>query len=1265
MATRQEIAKLYVATFNRAADASGLAYWDGTGPVTTGLTDIEDIAAAMLESPEAAALYSGLDREATVIKMYDNLFNRTVDGSDTGVIYWVNGGGSTVDLNLMIKALIDGALGTDKTTINNKATVGTAFADAGLDSVSQAISIMQDVSSDSSSVTEALKVINEVAGNGNLYTLSSDNDIITATAGDDTFEAYLSQNSLAGGVSNTLSSGDKLDGGAGEDSLYAQLVPEFFGVTGNNQIDIQVRTSGIENVEFEARDAGGSSAVSGTDTLPTNAVVTVDAKDMTGVNKIGSSYSDGDLVIENLTTLTDAGEIRHTSAMTITMDHTDNFNSDEDASDLTVYFDEDYLNTTTTTQGSALTVKINNVLNIAEGTNPVENFTGINFTVGTTAVAVDITGSTSYQDVVNAINAQLASQGLTTVSAALGTMESVAFSMNIGTYTTGQIAGTFYPIVITNSGSETLTKGTIDLAQGQTDGDINNTWTQTDATESTNPISINVELEKVGRDGEGGNLIIGGKDQGLDGNTDVDKNDGIQVFNITVKGDSSKPSNLGVIQSTNNALDIVTVASETGTDANNAAALSVTGDSALTAGSTSNTDDANPFGGTLTTFNADNFLGDLYIGQEVRALNIDAFSATGGGDVTLREDISGAENGVAYTVTTGAGDDNLNITLDGDAVDTIGESFALNAGNGNNTVVVSMVEGGVSRTTTANLDNLSITTGTGADSVTLIGGSDKATQVDTLTFTADTTDDGDETMSVSLDLDGDGTLETVVAVDLTGVDVTDANLVADTAYTAVVGDVDVAAAIVAGTVTISDPAGATNVFTVTYNDGLSHGVTATAVTANTTQDGLGASVTTADTQLSLDGDADFYITTGAESDFVYINSISDADSQDASKGTWNFGAVTGNQPFVDRVLYHATLTLEFAGFESTVTVATDANGNFIADQITINNAIKAAIDNAAVPEMAKLLSYADGTGEQYLTVTSNVEGENGLTITLTQPEVVATGATGTQVNLSTADITAMQNGLVTTGVAANSDAADTAAEIVTLMAGIDGNLQNTGVTGGTFATETAGNSADETAVTNVSVINVGTGSHDLVVLNSDDDSANTIEFTANWGGDNGKVSIVNFFTDGIAQATEGSHILDFTAILDTRTSASGSELSAVRVATTVNTNATIEANSITLDTSLTQAQYDALTESSLLADLNDAAGATTLFSHTNVATAAYNSTTYTALLMVESADNAGEYKVFELTVDESGAATTDFTGVDLLGTIDFGNSIDLANVQLA
>ena len=75
--------------------------------------------------------------------------------------------------------------------------------------------------------------------------------------------------------------------------------------------------------------------------------ITVDAKNITGHDSVGSYYSDGDLLIENMNTRTDDGDIRLTSDITITMAYTDSFNSDKDASDLLVLFDEDYLNTST------------------------------------------------------------------------------------------------------------------------------------------------------------------------------------------------------------------------------------------------------------------------------------------------------------------------------------------------------------------------------------------------------------------------------------------------------------------------------------------------------------------------------------------------------------------------------------------------------------------------------------------------------------------------------------------------------------------------------------------------------------------------------------------------------------------------------------------------------------------------------------------------------------------------------------------------------
>ncbi len=133
--------------------------------------------------------------------------------------------------------------------------------------------------------------------------------------------------------------------------MRAEIVPEFFGTTGDHQIDIQPRIAGVETIELEARDA----LFPQTPGAPQDTTVVYDAKRTFGVRKIGSYFSDGDLVIENLTTLAADGKtVRNTKDMTITMDHTDNFNSDTDASDLTVYFDEDYLVSGKSVQSKAI-----------------------------------------------------------------------------------------------------------------------------------------------------------------------------------------------------------------------------------------------------------------------------------------------------------------------------------------------------------------------------------------------------------------------------------------------------------------------------------------------------------------------------------------------------------------------------------------------------------------------------------------------------------------------------------------------------------------------------------------------------------------------------------------------------------------------------------------------------------------------------------------------------------------------------------------------
>ncbi|RXV57105.1 hypothetical protein C6W92_17515, partial [Roseovarius sp. A46] len=110
----------------------------------------------------------------------------------------------------------------------------------------------------------------------------------------------------------------------GTDTLDATLVPEFMGGLGIMPLDVQPTTSNIENIEIEARDGSsfyGDAMSIGYDSPggPDSFDITLDAKDMTDIQRIGSHNSDGDLRIENLTTLTSSGTARKTEDITVVM----------------------------------------------------------------------------------------------------------------------------------------------------------------------------------------------------------------------------------------------------------------------------------------------------------------------------------------------------------------------------------------------------------------------------------------------------------------------------------------------------------------------------------------------------------------------------------------------------------------------------------------------------------------------------------------------------------------------------------------------------------------------------------------------------------------------------------------------------------------------------------------------------------------------------------------------------------------------------------
>ncbi|SDT84688.1 Ig-like domain-containing protein [Desulfobacula phenolica] len=1187
--TQTQVSQLYVAVLGRASEGEGNTYWQAAA------SDLASGANAMLAS-QAAIDYFGatMNNNADFIEhIYTNVFEKSYFADEEGQDYWTARLDSGVSKGQVVAEIIDAAqsaanAGAAQTTFNNKVSVSNYAADTiqTIADTDAALAVfagyIADVDDSASSLATAFALISSSAdatddgtspttgitsGTQSLAYLTVNQDILTGTAEDDTFLGYIFDNQ------NTAQSGDVLKGGAGTDSLYSDI--------GNSQdFAITLDTNSIEKFTVRAQAIAA-------DTNDNNmtADVQIDAQRMVGTDYYASDNSRADLIIEDVRI--DADQI--TKDITVAMVQTDPGDVD-----FSLYFDQPSLRASaTTTSGGSINLDIMDVKAAALGNDPLSDnpYNFIHFDLGATSIRLELLNVediNTYDQLLAAVQAALVVEGIddTVTAAKSGTFTTI--DSDSGTTLTGD------RIVLTNSGSEVFTE------QGwSADGvvpatsEIYVSQSLVSPTSSSSLVTSTIILDDVGRGSMGGDLIVGGLSTGL-----TSDSTGVEQFDITVL----RSSELGVIDSTNNTLENVYIKNDGDSSTDNGD-LVVEGSAGLT-----------PFGGDLSILNADGLSGDLNIGQVTAALNVDTFSAIGGGDVTYNANIDGTEKSV-FTNTTGAGTDTITVALDGDAVDTTGTSFAVTTNGGADTVTVNMVSetapDGVSVATMALLDNLDIDTSTGADTV------------------------------------------------------------------------------------------------------------------------------------HLNGYGTFDITTGSESDYVRINSVDNNGS--ATTGTWTFGNATGVDTFgagfgVDgvgsdtaatgRVLYNATLTLSFAGFEETVSIDTDSAGNFIANQLTINKAIEAAI--AANPELTKLLNVTSGTGEQQITITSNVGGDNSLAIAIYQPQLIATGSTatdGSNVLIASADVDALEAGLIAT-TTLDSDELDTAALIATntdLMNDFYGSIdQDGGSTEATWTTKnishdvaltagttdagtdifdggalyqsySLGGSSDSTTGYNLSTIDLGDGANDLVVLHSRDNNINTIKISETFG----KVSVVNFHneaTNAVAAnngADVGLNALDFSAYLTNTTDPSTTTTttdSATPIATTVNivngaeaftgtvaagskTNTNIAAaNSVNVIRFVENATdtFDSLTATNLVAAFNSVGGASDYGNLTRALlspadlTTAFIGTTQKHIVMVENNLNEGEYKVFSLstTVDATTGAivadTDDFdTSATLLGTLDFGASVNL------
>lgn len=134
--TATQVQSLYLAYFGRPAEQAGLTYWTAQADAT-----VDQISAAFAQQPEYTAVYNGLTRSQTIETLYQNLFGRAAASNELS--YWLNS--TDVNVPTLALALVNGATGTDRLLLDNKAQYAAAVtANAGADATAQSVESTYD-----------------------------------------------------------------------------------------------------------------------------------------------------------------------------------------------------------------------------------------------------------------------------------------------------------------------------------------------------------------------------------------------------------------------------------------------------------------------------------------------------------------------------------------------------------------------------------------------------------------------------------------------------------------------------------------------------------------------------------------------------------------------------------------------------------------------------------------------------------------------------------------------------------------------------------------------------------------------------------------------------------------------------------------------------------------------------------------------------------------------------------------------------------------
>lgn len=617
-----------------------------------------------------------VDEDAVVT--FDSSFNRGGDTINIGGIaslYSAYRSGSDIIITNDDGAMISIPFGGVGTTIN--------FADATRMLMFDGTDLLlgtQAIGTEASDVTAGSQGNGGGGSGSSEIALTAQQDILTGTAGNDLFFADVVQ--VDGRQVNSLGTGDRLEGLSGTDTLDAQITRA--STLNGGIMEVQPRTNSIEILELEALNADLPNVGLGAEymddydrilleeiypyeRLQNNTEVYFDASNVRGHDEIWSYDSNANLTVTDLTTIRSNGghdDARNTSDITIGMAYTRGQDTRWDASDFDVYFDNDFLLTGQTSNSQAFYFLLDQDADLVGG--PLLdniNVDGIRFTVDGGPI-IDLFDPAAQQaDTHVGFIAALQDELDALIAAGVVPADTtLTIDPSITDFTfldDGSRSSDIPAIVLSTSTDAVFTPVGFSQAEDAI-GEYNVYGRFTNEAETVDlPLSVNIALEKVGSGGEGGHLIVGAMDK---------YEQGIDVFDVTVYGDDSRPSWLEFLDSTGGELDVINIDSDNeGFPTDSWASLFIGG-----------TND------NMDLIDASGFFGDLTLGAYWWIEDLATLNATGGGDVTFYGYL---EDGGAYLYQTGSGDDFIWIESNDDALQWATSSLLITTDGGDDYVI--------------------------------------------------------------------------------------------------------------------------------------------------------------------------------------------------------------------------------------------------------------------------------------------------------------------------------------------------------------------------------------------------------------------------------------------------------------------------------------------------------------------------------------------------------------------------------------------------